>query len=68
MAINTDHFAGETWRGVGARIWRQKPDLRVHFAISRGNAGVIRARLEIQYRRVTTRTGELDGATDTDGG
>jgi hypothetical protein len=40
----------------------------VHFAISRVNAGVIHAHRSIQYRRATTRTGELDGAKDTDGG
>jgi len=68
MPINTDHFAGEARLGVGARIWRQKPDSRVHFAISRVNAGVIHAHRSIQYRRATTRTGELDGAKDTDGG
>ena len=68
MPIKTDHFVGEARLGVDARIWRQKPNLRVHFAISRVNAGAIRAQLEIQYRRATTCTGELDGAKDTDGG
>jgi len=68
MHIDTDHFTGEAQIGVGARIWRQNPGLRVHFAISRVNAGVMRARLAIQYRRATTRTGELNGAKDTDGG
>ena len=68
MPIDTDRFTGEAQIGVGARIWRQDLDLRVHFAISRINAGVIRACLAIQYRRATTRTGELDGAKDTDGG
>jgi hypothetical protein len=68
MHVYTDHFSEETRLGIGARIWRRKPDLRVHFAISGLNAGVTPAHTAIQYRRGTSRTGELNGGKEANGG
>ena len=38
------------------------------FSAASQESGFRPAQRSIQYRRVTTGTGELDGATDTDGG
>jgi len=61
----TDHFP-QVW--IGARIWRRKTDLPVHFAFFHPNAGTPPTHTSIQYRRGTTRTGELDGAKEADSG
>ena len=61
----TDHFP-QVW--ISARNWRGKADLPAHFAFFHPNAGMPPAHTAIQYRRGTTRTGELDGAKEADGG
>src|SRR5260370_6479248 len=59
---------GKPNSSIGARIWRRKPDLPVQIAFFYPNVGTPSAHTAIQYRRGTTRTGELDGATGVDGG
>ena len=67
MHTYTDHFPGDrVW--IGARIWRRKPDLPVQIAFFYLNVGTPSAHTAIQYRRGTTRTGEMDGAKEANGG